>query len=66
VLNHTTQGELQHVQIPDSPAVGGEPAELTFENKFGADVELYWLESPLDEETYQGSILPKQTVTKET
>lgn len=66
VLNHTTQGELQHVKIPDSPAVSGEKTELTFENKFGAEVEIYWLEASFYEEIYQGSLLPKQSVSKET
>lgn len=65
ILNHTTQGETWHVRIPDSPAVGNQPTEVTFINKLSIELELYWVESYF-EEIYQGIVAPNKALTKQT
>lgn len=65
ILNHTTQGEAWHIRIPDSPAMGNQPTEVTFINKLPIELEIYWVES-FYEEIYQGIVGPNKALTKQT
>lgn len=44
ILMHTVQGEMWHLRIPDSPAIGNEKTEMTFINKLKIELEVYWVD----------------------